>query len=48
MRPPWPLKGISDYLKAVAQILGLPAPIPAARICDFSLQREVNQKLGAK
>jgi NitT/TauT family transport system substrate-binding protein len=39
---------ISDYLKADAQILGLPAPIPAARIFDFSLQREINQELGAK
>jgi NitT/TauT family transport system substrate-binding protein len=39
---------ISDYLRADAQILGLPAPTPAARVFDFSLQREVNQELGAK
>jgi NitT/TauT family transport system substrate-binding protein len=39
---------IGEYLKADAQILGLPAPIPAARVFDFSLQREVNKELGAK
>jgi hypothetical protein len=39
---------INDYLKADGQILGLPAPAPAARVCDFSLQREVNQVLGGK
>jgi hypothetical protein len=38
---------INDYLKADGQILGLPAPAPA-RVCDFSLQREVNQVLGGK
>jgi NitT/TauT family transport system substrate-binding protein len=37
---------INDYLKADAQILGLPAPLPASRIFDFTLQREVNQELG--
>jgi NitT/TauT family transport system substrate-binding protein len=37
---------ISEYLKADAQILGLPAPLPASRIFDFSLQREVNRELG--
>jgi hypothetical protein len=39
---------ISDYLKADAQILGLPPPVPASRVFDFSLQREVNQELGGK
>jgi NitT/TauT family transport system substrate-binding protein len=39
---------INDYLKADAQILGLSAPLPASRIFDFSLQREVNQELGVK
>jgi NitT/TauT family transport system substrate-binding protein len=39
---------IGEYLKMDAQILGLPAPIPAAKIFDFSLQREVNQELGLK
>jgi len=39
---------ILEYLKMDAQILGLPAPIPAAKIFDFSLQRGVNQELGLK
>lgn len=39
---------INDYLKADAQILGLLAPVPASRVFDFSLQREVNQELGGK
>ena len=39
---------INDYLNADAQILGLPAPVPASRVFDFSLQREVNQELGGK
>jgi hypothetical protein len=34
--------------RSIAFILGLPAPVPAARVFDFSLQREVNQELGAK
>ena len=39
---------IREYLKMDAQILGLPAPIPAAKVFDFSLQREVNLELGLK
>jgi NitT/TauT family transport system substrate-binding protein len=39
---------IRDYLKMDAQILGLPAPVPASKIFDFSLQREINQELGLK
>jgi ABC-type nitrate/sulfonate/bicarbonate transport system substrate-binding protein len=39
---------INDYLKADAQILGLPASVLASRVFDFSLQREVNQELGGK
>lgn len=39
---------INEYLKADAQILGLPAPVPAPRVFDFSLQREVNRELGVK
>lgn len=31
-----------------AQILGLPAPAPASKVFDFSLQREVNPELGVK
>jgi ABC-type nitrate/sulfonate/bicarbonate transport system substrate-binding protein len=39
---------INEYLKADAPILGLPAPVPATRVFDFSLQREVNRELGVK
>lgn len=39
---------LTEYLKADAQILGLPAPVPVAKVFDFSLQREVNRELGAK
>jgi hypothetical protein len=31
-----------------AQILGLPAPAPVAKVFDFSVQREVNRELGVK
>jgi hypothetical protein len=34
--------------RSIASILGLPAPVPASRVFGFSLQREVNQELGAK
>jgi hypothetical protein len=39
---------ISEYLKEDARILGLAAPLPAARVFDFSIQREVNQELRAR
>ena len=39
---------IRDYLKADAEAMGLPKPVPADRIFDFSLQREVNRELGIK
>jgi len=39
---------IKEYLKADAQILGLPAPVAPARVFDFSLQREINRELGVK
>lgn len=39
---------LREYLKADAEILGLPAPLPVSRVFDFSLQREVNQELGIK
>ena len=39
---------ISEYLKEDAGILGLAAPLPATRVFDFSIQREVNQELGAR
>jgi hypothetical protein len=37
-----------EYLKADAQILGLPAPVPVSKVFDFTLQREVNRELGGK
>ena len=39
---------IREYLKADAQILGLPAPVAPEKIFDFTLQREVNRELGMK
>ena len=39
---------IDEHLKVDAQILGLPASVPAARVFYFSVQREVNQELGVK
>jgi hypothetical protein len=39
---------INEYLKADAQILGFPAPVPPSRVFDFSLQRELNRELGVK
>jgi len=39
---------VREYLKTEAEALGLPKPVPADRIFDFSLQREVNRELGIK
>jgi NitT/TauT family transport system substrate-binding protein len=39
---------IREYLKMDAQLMGLPAPVPAEKIFDFSLQRDVNKELGIK
>jgi ABC-type nitrate/sulfonate/bicarbonate transport system substrate-binding protein len=39
---------IREYLKLDAQLIGLPAPVPAEKIFDFSLQREVNKELGIR
>lgn len=39
---------LTEYLKEDAQILGLPAPVPVAKVFDFSLQREINRELGVK
>jgi len=41
-------KEVEDFLRADAEILKLKEPAPAAKIFDFSLQREVNQELGIK
>jgi len=41
-------KEVEDFLRADAKVLKLKEPAPAAKIVDFSLQREVNQELGIK
>jgi ABC-type nitrate/sulfonate/bicarbonate transport system substrate-binding protein len=41
-------KEVEDFLRADAEVLKLKEPAPAAKIFDFSLQREVNQELGLK
>lgn len=39
---------IAEHLKGDQEILGLKEPIAPAKIFDFTLQREINQELGAK
>jgi len=39
---------IREYLALDAQILKLPEPLPAAKVFDFTLLREVNKELGIK
>jgi NitT/TauT family transport system substrate-binding protein len=39
---------IEEFLKAEAELLKLKEPVAAAKIFDFSLQREVNQEFGIK
>ena len=39
-------KEVEDFLRADAEVLKLREPVPAAKIFDFSLQREINQELG--
>lgn len=41
-------KEIEEFLKADAELLKLKEPVAAAKIFDFSLQREVNQEMGIK
>ena len=41
-------KEIEEFLKADGELLKLKEPVAAAKIFDFSLQREVNQELGIK
>jgi NitT/TauT family transport system substrate-binding protein len=41
-------KEVEDFLRADAEVLKLKEPVLAAKIFDFSLQREVNQELGIK
>jgi NitT/TauT family transport system substrate-binding protein len=41
-------KEVEEFLRADAEILKLKEPVPAAKIFDYTLQREVNQELGIK
>jgi NitT/TauT family transport system substrate-binding protein len=41
-------KEVEDFLRSDAEILKLKEPVPAAKIFDYTLQREVNQELGIK
>lgn len=41
-------KEVEEFLRADAEVLKLKEPVPAAKIFDFSLQREVNLELGIK
>jgi NitT/TauT family transport system substrate-binding protein len=41
-------KEVEDFLRADAEVLKLKEPAAAAKIFDFTLQREVNQELGIK
>jgi len=41
-------KEVEEFLKADAELLKLREPVPAAKLFDFNLQREVNQELGIK
>jgi ABC-type nitrate/sulfonate/bicarbonate transport system substrate-binding protein len=39
---------IREYLALDAQVLKLPEPVPASKVFDFTLLREVNKELGIK
>jgi len=41
-------KEVEEFLRADAEVLKLREPVPAAKIFDFGLQREVNQELGIR
>lgn len=41
-------KEVEEFLRSDADVLKLREPVPATKIFDFSLQREVNQELGIK
>jgi NitT/TauT family transport system substrate-binding protein len=41
-------KEVEEFLRADAELLKLREPVPAGKIYDFSLQREINQELGIK
>ncbi len=39
---------VSEFLQMDAQTVGLAKAVPASKVFDFSLQRDVNQELGVK
>jgi ABC-type nitrate/sulfonate/bicarbonate transport system substrate-binding protein len=39
---------IKEYLALDAQIVGLPQPVPASSVFDFTFQREINRELGIR
>jgi ABC-type nitrate/sulfonate/bicarbonate transport system substrate-binding protein len=39
---------VETLLKQDAKTLGLPQPVPAARVFDFNIQREVTKELGTR
>jgi NitT/TauT family transport system substrate-binding protein len=41
-------KEVDEFLRADAEVLKLREPVPAGKIFDFTLQREINQELGIK
>src|SRR4026209_1202464 len=41
-------KEVEDFLRADAEVLKLREPVAAAKVFDFSIQKEVNQELGIK
>jgi len=41
-------KEVEDFLRADAEVLKLKEPVPAPKIFDFTLQKEVNQELGIR
>ncbi len=41
-------KEVEEFLRADAEVLKLREPVTAAKVFDFSLQKEVNQELGIK
>jgi NitT/TauT family transport system substrate-binding protein len=41
-------KEVEEFLRADAEVLKLKEPVPAPKIFDFTLQKEVNQELGIK
>ena len=41
-------KEVEEFLRADAEVLNLREPVTAAKVFDFSIQKEVNQELGIK